>query len=184
MFKISEGSKGLEKALDELFESADKAISEGANILILSDRGFNKENAAIPALLASAGLHHHLIRNGNRMKVGLVLESGEPREVHHFALLVGYGISAINPYLAYETIEDMVHEGMLTDIDIDKAIINYNKSVVKGIVKTMSKIGISAIQSYHGAQIFEAIGLNPRVCRQIFHLDPNQNKRCRDRCNY
>ncbi|MCK5711075.1 MAG: glutamate synthase subunit alpha, partial [Deltaproteobacteria bacterium] len=125
LFKISDGSRGLEQALDELFENADKAISQGANILILSDRGFNKDNAPIPALLASAGLHHHLIRNGNRMKVGLVLESGDPREVHHFAVLIGYGISAINPYLAYETIEDMINEGMLTGIDKEKALINY-----------------------------------------------------------
>lgn len=176
LFKISEGSKGLEKALDELFESADKAISEGINILVLSDRGFNKENAPIPALLASAGLHHHLIRNGNRMKVGLVLESGEPREVHHFALLVGYGISTINPYMAYETIEDMIDEGMLAGIDKAKAISNYNKSVVKGIVKTMSKIGISAIQSYHGAQIFEAIGLNHDFVDKYFTWTPTRIK--------
>lgn len=176
LFKISEGSQGLERALEELFEKADKAISEGANILILSDRGFDKDNAPIPALLASAGLHHHLIRNGNRMKVGLVLESGEPREVHHFALLVGYGISAINPYMAYETLEDMINEGMLTGIDIDKAIYNYNKSVVKGIVKTMSKIGISAIQSYHGAQIFEAIGLNHEFVDKYFTWTPTRIK--------
>ncbi|MGB3364595.1 MAG: glutamate synthase large subunit [Thermodesulfobacteriota bacterium] len=176
LFNISQGSLGLEKALDELFESADKAISQGTNILVLSDRGFNKENAPIPALLASAGLHHHLIRNGNRMKVGLVLESGEPREVHHFALLVGYGISAINPYMAYETIEDMINEGMLSGIDKAKAVSNYNKSVVKGIVKTMSKIGISAIQSYHGAQIFEAIGLNHDFVDKYFTWTPTRIK--------
>ncbi len=176
LFKISEGSKGLERALDELFDKADNAISQGANILILSDRGFDKDNAPIPALLASAGLHHHLIRNGNRMKVGLVLESGEPREVHHFALLVGYGISAINPYMAYETLGDMIREGMLTGIDKEKAIYNYNKSVVKGIVKTMSKIGISAIQSYHGAQIFEAIGLNHDFVDKYFTWTPTRIK--------
>lgn len=176
LFNISEGSKGLEKALNELFENADKAISQGTNILVLSDRGFTKEKAPIPALLASAGLHHHLIRNGNRMKVGLVLESGEPREVHHYALLVGYGISAINPYMAYETIEDMIDEGMLKGITKEKAIINYNKSVVKGIVKTMSKIGISAIQSYHGAQIFEAIGLNHDFVDKYFTWTPTRIK--------
>ncbi|MEM7008395.1 MAG: glutamate synthase large subunit [Thermodesulfobacteriota bacterium] len=176
LFKIADGSTGLESALEELFDSADKAISNGANILILSDRGFNKENAPIPALLATAGLHHHLIRNGNRMKVGLVLESAEPREVHHFALLIGYGISAINPYLAYETIEDMIDEGMLGGIEKQKAIINYNKSVVKGVVKTMSKIGISAIQSYHGAQIFEAIGLNHDFIDKYFTWTPTRIK--------
>ncbi len=176
LFKIQEGSKGLEKALEQLFEQADKAITNGANIIVLSDRGFHKEYAPIPALLASAGLHHHLIRNGNRMKVGLVLESGEPREVHHFALLVGYGISAINPYMAYETIEDMINEGMLPGINLDKAISNYNKSFVKGIVKTMSKIGISAIQSYHGAQIFEAIGLNHDFVDKYFTWTPTRIK--------
>ncbi len=176
LFEIAKGSNGLEAALEQLFVSANKAISEGANILVLSDRGFNKENAPIPALLATAGLHHHLIRNGNRMKVGLVLESGEPREVHHFALLIGYGISAINPYLAYETIEDMIDEGMLSDIGKEKAKTNYNKSVVKGVVKTMSKIGISAIQSYHGAQIFEAIGLNHEFVDRYFTWTPTRIK--------
>ncbi len=176
LFNINEGSRGLEKALDNLFSEADRAISEGANILILSDRGFGPDKTPIPALLASAGLHHHLIRNGNRMKVGLVLESGEPRETHHFSLLIGYGISAVNPYLVYETLSDMISENLLADIDYETAVANYNKSVVKGVVKTMSKIGISAVQSYHGAQIFEAIGLNHEFIDKYFTWTPTRIK--------
>ena len=176
LFDINKGSSGLEEALENLFSQADKAISEGANILILSDRGFGPEKTPIPALLASAGLHHHLIRNGNRMKVGLVLESGEPRETHHFSLLIGYGISAVNPYLVYETLSDMISEGMLTDVDFETAVSNYNKSVVKGVVKIMSKIGISAVQSYHGAQIFEAIGLNHEFIDKYFTWTPTRIK--------
>ncbi len=176
LYEVSKGSEGLERALDRLFDQADKAVSSGANLLILSDRGFDKDKAPIPALLASSGLHHHLIRNGNRMKVGLLLESGEPRETHHFSLLVGYGISAVNPYLVYETLEDMVNESMLTGIDKEKAIENYNKGIVKGIVKIMSKIGISAVQSYHGAQIFESIGLNSEFVDKHFTWTPTRIK--------
>ncbi len=176
LFNIDQGTRGLEQALENLFSEADRAISEGANILILSDRGFGPEKTPIPALLASAGLHHHLIRNGNRMKVGLVLESGEPRETHHFSLLIGYGISAVNPYLVYESLSDMISEGLLTGIDFETAFTNYNKSVTKGVVKTMSKIGISAVQSYHGAQIFEAIGLNHEFIDKYFTWTPTRIK--------
>ena len=168
LFKVSDGRAGLEKGIDDLFGAADQAIEDGANILILSDRDCNAENAPIPALLASAGLHHHLIRQGTRTKVGLVLESGDPREVHHFCLLIGYGIQAINPYLAYETLKDMIREGMLKNTGDETAIGNYIKAVVKGIVKVMSKMGISTIASYCGAQIFEAIGLNHEVINKYF----------------
>src|SRR6476659_3874493 len=120
----------------------------------------NVEQAPIPALLAVAGLHHHLIRQGTRTRVGLVLESGEPREVHHFALLIGYGVSAINPYLAFETLDDMIKEGVLPRLDHKTGIKNFIKAATKGVVKTMAKMGISTIQSYRGAQIFEAVGLN------------------------
>jgi glutamate synthase (ferredoxin) len=176
LFDISGGSRGLEQALDNLFSQADKAISEGVNILILSDRDFGPDKTPIPALLASSGLHHHLIRNGNRMKVGLVLESGEPREAHHFSVLIGYGISAVNPYLVYETLGNMIEQGMLEGISYEKAVTNYNKSVVKGVVKSMSKIGISAVQSYHGAQIFEAIGLNHEFIDKYFTWTPTRIK--------
>ncbi len=176
LFNISEGSDGLEDALKHLFTKADRAIEEGANLLILSDRGFDRERAPIPSLLASSGLHHHLIRNGNRLKVGLILESGEPREVHHFALLISYGVSAVNPYLAYEVVEDMIEQGLLKGVDKKSALKNYRKSVVKGVVKTMSKIGISAVQSYHGAQIFEAIGLNHEFVDKYFTWTPTRIK--------
>jgi glutamate synthase (ferredoxin) len=160
--------KNLEAALEELFAAADKAIAGGSNIIILSDRGISAENAPIPAMLALSGLHHHLIRQGTRTRVGLVLESGEPREVHHFALLIGYGCSAVNPYLAYDSLDDLIHEGLLPGLDHKTAVKKYIKAVVKGVVKTMAKMGISTIQSYRGAQIFEAIGLNHNVIDRYF----------------
>jgi glutamate synthase (ferredoxin) len=168
LFTAAHGVDGLEAALEKVFDDADRAIKNGANILILSDRGVSPEMAPIPALLATAGLHHHLIRSGTRGKIGLVLESGEPREVHHFALLIGYGCSAINPYLAYETVEDLIHEGFLTGMDYKTAIKKYIKATIKGVVKTMAKMGISTIQSYRGAQIFEAVGLNSEVVNKYF----------------
>jgi len=173
-FNPESGGNGLSEAMDSLFEEVDKAITGGVNIVILSDREFNESKAPIPALLAVSGLHHHLIRNGNRMKIGLVLESGEPREVHHFALLIGYGVSAVNPYLAYDTIINMIDEDMLTDIDKDTAVSNYVKSLVKGVVKTMSKMGISTVQSYHGAQIFEALGLGQDFIDNYFTWTPSR----------
>jgi glutamate synthase (ferredoxin) len=168
LFTAARGMEGLEAALDSLFAAADQAIAEGCNVLILSDRGVDRERAPIPALLAVSGLHHHLIRAGTRTRVGLVLESGEPREVHHFALLIGYGASAINPYLAFETLDDMIREGLLTGLDHETAIKKYIKAAVKGVVKTQAKMGISTIQSYRGAQIFEAVGLNSDVVNKYF----------------
>ncbi|RME44391.1 MAG: glutamate synthase subunit alpha, partial [Chloroflexi bacterium] len=173
-FDPGEDGPGLERAMDELCRQASRAIAEGVNILILSDRGVDREHTPIPALLAVAGLHHHLIREGSRTRVSLILESGEPREVHHFALLIGYGADAINPYLAYETLEDMIWQGMLTDITPEKAQKNYIKAVVKGVVKVMSKMGISTIQSYRGAQIFEALGLNQEVIDKYFTWTPSR----------
>jgi glutamate synthase (ferredoxin) len=172
-FKVAKEGKGLEAAMDNLYRDADKAISEGANILILSDRGVDRENAPIPALLAVSGLHHHLIRNNTRTKVGLVLESGEPREVHHFAVLIGYGVGAINPYLAFETLDDMIRQKMLVDVTQNEAVTNYIKAAVKGVIKTASKMGISTIQSYRGAQIFEAVGLNSAVIDKYFTWTPS-----------
>ncbi len=160
--------KGLETVMDSICQQADRAIAEGVNIIILSDRGVSPEKAPIPALLAVAGLHHHLIREGTRTRVGLVLESGEPREVHHFAVLIGYGCGTINPYLAFETIDEMIQDRRVTDIDYKTACKNYIKAVTKGVVKIASKIGISTIQSYRGAQIFEAIGLNKLVIDKYF----------------
>src|SRR5688500_19681879 len=122
--------------MEELFVKASQAVKNGFNIIILSDRGINKENAPIPALLAVSGLHHHLIREGTRTRVGLVLESGEPREVHHFSLLIGYGAGAIHPYLVFDTLEDMIREQLLPNTDHKKAITKYIKAAVKAVVKT------------------------------------------------
>jgi glutamate synthase (ferredoxin) len=174
LFKVADGAKGLETALEKLFAAADQEIVNGANIVILSDHGIDAENAPIPALLAVAGLHHHLIRSGTRTKIGLILESGEPREVHHFAALIGYGCTAINPYLAFRTIDDLIHEKLLTDTDHKKAVDKFIKAAVKGVVKTMAKMGISTIQSYHGAQIFEAVGVNSEVVNKYFTWTPSR----------
>ncbi len=159
--------KGLEHALEDLRAAGDAAIREGANLLILSDRTVNERKSPIPALLAVAALHHHLIRNGTRTKVSIILESAEPREVHHFAVLLGYGVDVVNPYLALDTIRAMVDRGEI-DMDSDKAEKNYLKGSIKGVVKTMSKMGISTVASYRGAQIFEAVGLKSEVIDEYF----------------
>jgi len=168
LFHPRDGAKGLEKAMDEVCAQASRSIDAGSNIIILSDRGMNRENAPIPALLAVAGLHHHLIREGKRTRAGIVLESGEPREVHHFSLLIGYGCGAINPYLAFETLDDMIRQGMLVNVDHKTACKNFVKAATKGVIKVASKIGISTIQSYRGAQIFECVGLNQAVVDKYF----------------
>jgi len=174
LFPAAEEAQGLEAALAKVFSEADQAIKDGATVLILSDRGISENLAPIPALLAVAGLHHHLIRTGKRSRVGLVLESGEPREVHHFALLISYGCSAINPYLAYATIDDLIAQGMLVNTDHKTAVKNFIKAAVKGVVKTMAKMGISTVQSYRGAQVFEAIGINTEVVDKYFTWTPSR----------
>ncbi len=168
LFNPAKGTKGLEEAMAEVCNQASLQIDAGINIIILSDRGIDKNNAAIPPLLAVAGLHHFLIRAGKRTKVGLVLESGEPREVHHFCTLIGYGCAAINPYLAFETLDDMIRQGLLVGVDHYTACKNFVKAATKGIVKVASKIGISTIQSYLGAQIFECVGLQQSVVSKYF----------------
>ncbi|MGF1569012.1 MAG: glutamate synthase large subunit [Nodosilinea sp.] len=168
LFSSQAGAAGMAAALEGIFQAADAAIATGTSLLILSDRGVDANHAPIPALLAVAGLHHHLIRNGTRTRVGLVLESGEPREVHHFATLIGYGCGAINPYLVFDTIRGMMQDGLLPPMDEAKAVQNYIKAVTKGVIKIASKIGISTIQSYRGAQIFEALGLSQTVIDQYF----------------
>lgn len=174
LFPAGQGDEGLRQALDSLCEAADRVITEGHNLLILSDRGVDAENAAIPALLAVSSLHHHLIREKTRTKVSILLESGEPREVHHFALLLGYGVSAVNPYLAFETLADMIDQGMLQGISPHKAVSNFIKAAMKGVVKTLSKMGISTIQSYRGAQIFEAVGLREDFVDRYFTWTPSR----------
>jgi glutamate synthase (NADPH/NADH) large chain len=174
LYKAANGSKGMEKALSRIFKEAAKAINEGANIIILSDRGVNEEFAAVPALLASSGLHHQLIRKEIRTSVGIVLESGEPREVHHFCVLLGYGVTAINPYIAYETIKNLSDKGLLGDVTYKDGLRNYIKGSVKGILKVLTKMGISTIRSYHGAQIFEAVGLKKDVIDTYFTMTPSR----------
>jgi len=168
LFEAQSGVDGLKQALENIYSEAEEAINEGSNIIILSDRGTDETRAPIPSLLATAGLHHFLVRKGLRTRVGLIIESGEPREVHHFALLVGYGAGAVNPYLAFETLDDMIRQGILGKTDHATAVTKFCKAVKKGIVKVMSKMGISTIQSYRGAQIFECIGLNREVIDTYF----------------
>ncbi|WKY48241.1 glutamate synthase large subunit [Eubacteriaceae bacterium ES3] len=174
LFPSGSGGDGLKKALNQLFDQADEAIKNGATIIILSDRATSKEELPIPSLLAVAALHHHLIRNRTRTQVSLIVESGEPREVHHFALLIGYGASAINPYLVFETVEDMVKTGILPGISFEKAEKTYMKASVKGVIKVLSKMGISTILSYQGAQIFEAIGIHEEVIEDYFTRTPSR----------
>ncbi|MCZ8163380.1 MAG: glutamate synthase subunit alpha, partial [Microcystis sp. LE19-196.1B] len=154
LFDPTSGVEGMRSTIEAICQEVDEAILAGASIIILSDRGIDKNHAPIPSLLAVAGLHHHLIRQGTRTRVGLVLESGEPREVHHYALLLGYGCGAINPYLAFATLGSMIEEGLLVGVDHQTACKNYIKAATKGVIKVASKIGISTLQSYRGAQIF------------------------------
>ncbi|SET98869.1 glutamate synthase large subunit [Paenibacillus sp. NFR01] len=174
LFPAELGAEGLRIALERLNEAADRVMAKGHNLLILSDRGVDRENAAIPALLAVSSLHHHLIRSGARTKVSILLESGEPREVHHYALLLGYGVSAVNPYLAFESLDDMIGQGLLRGISHEKAVKNYIKAATKSVVKILSKMGISTIQSYRGAQIFEAVGLNADFVDRYFTWTPSR----------
>lgn len=174
LYKVSNGGRGLEKALEALFQRAELAVKNGTNILILSDKHPDREYAPIPALLAASGLHHYLIKKGLRTRTSIVVSSAEPREVHHFALLIGYGADAVNPYLAFESIRDMIDRGLLKDVEYSKAEKNYVKAVVKGIVKVISKMGISTIQSYRGAQIFEAVGINNDVIQKYFVGTPSK----------
>ena len=167
LFVAKDDGAGLEKGFDELCAAADKAIADGFNILIVSDRNINATHAAMPTLLVMGGLHHHLVRSGTRTKVSIVLETGEAREVHHFSTLIGFGADAINPYMAFDSIHQMIKDEMM-DIDFDKAVYNFLKGSIKGVVKTMAKMGISTVASYRGAQIFETIGLNTELVNKYF----------------
>ncbi|RWM67333.1 MAG: glutamate synthase large subunit, partial [Mesorhizobium sp.] len=168
-YASNEGAAGMQGAIDRLCERAEAAVAGGYNIIILSDRQLGPDRIAIPALLATAAVHHHLIRKGLRTSVGLVVESGEPREVHHFCCLAGYGAEAINPYLAFDTLLDMHKRGELpAEVDAYEVVSRYIKSIGKGILKVMSKMGISTYQSYCGAQIFDAIGLKTDFVQKYF----------------
>ena len=174
LFPVQEGGEGLRNAMDRLCEAASKAVEDGYSILILSDRGVSREQAAIPALLATAGVHHHLIQRQQRTRCGIVLESGEPREVQHFCLLFGYGAGAVHPYVALESLAQMVEQGTLSQPAGAEAIEGYLKAAGKGVLNTMSKMGISTLHSYRGAQIFEAIGLGDELIDRYFCWTPSR----------
>jgi glutamate synthase (NADPH/NADH) large chain/glutamate synthase (ferredoxin) len=173
---VAEGAEGMEAALRRVCEQAHEAVARGVNIIILSDRQLGPQRAPIPSLLAVAAVHHHLVREGTRLRAGIVLESGEPREVHHFATLIGYGASAVNPYVMLETLDELVAQGYITrngpdgpeSLSPEQAAQNMVKAIGKGLLKTISKMGISTIQSYRGAQIFEAVGLAPELIERHF----------------
>ena len=169
LFRVSEGPDGLGVAVDQLCQDASQAIQQGAKFLILSDRGVEKEWAPIPSLLGIAAVHHHLVRESTRTEVGLILETGEPRDTHHFACLIGYGAGVVNPYLVFETYKDLELEGYLPEgIDAETASEKFIKAINKGLLKIFSKMGISTVQSYCGAQIFEALGLNRQLVDRYF----------------
>lgn len=167
LFPVAQGGEGLKNAVENMCAVAEKAVDDGNNYIILSDRDISKEMAAVPSLLAVSAVHHHLIRAKKRMQVGLIVETAEPREVMHFALLLGYGASVINPYGAFAVIDDMVTRGEL-QLDYKEARYNYIKSIDKGLLKILSKMGISTLRSYHGAQQFEAVGVSSEVIDKYF----------------
>ncbi|WP_416211766.1 glutamate synthase large subunit [Microbacterium xanthum] len=168
LYRVEAGEKGMRKRLEQMCAEADRAIEDGAEYIVLSDRDSNKDLAPIPSLLMLAAVHHHLIRKETRMKVGLVVEAGDVREVHHVATLIGYGASAVNPYLAMETVEYLVRAGYITGITPAKAVANLIKALGKGVLKIMSKMGISTVSSYAGAQVFEAVGLSQEFVDKYF----------------
>jgi glutamate synthase (NADPH/NADH) large chain len=174
LYRISEGSEGLEKRLVQIYSEVDQAIDDGITYLVLSDRDSNRDFAPIPSLLLTSAVHHHLIRTGRRTMVGLVVEAGDVREVHHVAALVGYGAAAVNPYLALESVELMIREGRLQDLSLEQASKNLISALGKGVLKIMSKMGISAVSSYSGAQCFEVIGLNQDVVEKYFYGTTSQ----------
>lgn len=167
LFNPKKGADGLRHALDELCKNAEKAVDNGSNYIVISDRGVDKDNAPIPSLLAVSAVHHYLIERRKRMQIDIVVESAEPREVMHFSLLFGYGANAVNPYLALAVIEDLVKKGDI-HLDFETAMKHYVKSINKGVLKTMSKMGISTLKSYLGAQIFEAVGISSAVVDKYF----------------
>jgi glutamate synthase (NADPH/NADH) large chain len=168
LFPVAEGGEGLRRALEEIRAKVSAAVADGAKLIVLSDRYSSAELAPIPSLLLTSAVHHHLIREKTRTQVGLIVESGDAREVHHMALLLGFGAAAINPYLAFETIEDLIDQGQITGVAKHKAVINFAKACTKGVLKIMSKMGISTVASYTGAQVFEAIGLSTELVDEYF----------------
>ena len=167
-FRAVEGGAGLRKRLEQICTQVSEAIEDGARLIVLSQRGVTKDFAPIPSLLLTGAVHQHLVRERTRTRVGLVVEAGDAREVHHIALLIGYGAAAVNPYLAMATVEDLAMRGDIPGIDCETAAKNLVKALAKGVRKTMSKMGVSTVASYTGAQIFEAVGLGPEVIDTCF----------------
>jgi glutamate synthase (NADPH/NADH) large chain len=168
LYPVAKGGAGLRRALDDIRAEASAAIAGGARVLILSDRESSMTMAPIPSLLSVSAVHHHLVRERTRSKTSLIVESGDAREVHHMAMLIGFGAGAVNPYMAFESISDMIDRGVITGIDRDKALNNYIKAAGKGVLKVMSKMGISTVASYRGAQLFQAIGISQKVLNEYF----------------
>ncbi len=164
---LTKGGEGLKNAVDQLCLDAEKAVDEGKNYIILSDRGIDENRAPVPSLMAVSAVHHHLINKRKRMQIDIVVESAEPREVMHFALLFGYGASIINPYMSFAVIDKLVRDKAI-QLDYQKAEENYINSINKGILKIMSKMGISTLRSYRSSQIFEAVGIHPDVINKYF----------------
>ena len=179
---IEAGPDGMEIRLYDLCAEAANHVEHGANILVLSDRNVGPERVAMPSLLAVAAVHHHLVRRGTRLRTGLVIESGEPRDIHHMATLIGYGAAAINPYLMFESLDELADRSLLPlDLDREEAEKRIVHAIGKGLLKTISKMGISTIQSYCGAQIFEAVGLEPELIDQALHRHGVADRRRRAR---
>ena len=168
LYPVAGGGAALEHRLTELFHEVDAVIRQGKRFIVLSDRDSDAQNAPIPSLLLCAAVHHHLVRTKSRTMVGLLVEAGDVREVHHVALLIGYGAAAVNPYLALESVEDLVRRGVITDVSPEKAMRNVVKALGKGVLKVMSKMGVSTVASYRGAQIFEAVGLSQGLIDAYF----------------
>ncbi|MGC5289461.1 glutamate synthase large subunit [Micromonospora sp. DT231] len=174
LYRIREGAAGIKARLTEICRHVSEAIEDGVRILVLSDRDSNADLAPIPSLLLTAAVHQHLVREQTRTQAALIVESGDCREVHHAAVLIGYGAAAVNPYLAFESVEDMIHTGALAGVEPAAAVRNYAKALGKGVLKIMSKMGISTVSSYCGAQVFEAVGLDTRLVERYFRGTPSR----------
>src|SRR6187549_938302 len=168
LYPVEGGGTSMAGRLDEICQEVSEAIAGGARVIVLSDRHSTQELAPIPSLLMTGAVHHHLVREKTRTQVGLLVEAGDVREVHHVALLVGYGAAAVNPYLAMESVEDLAREGFFVKVEPEKAVANLIKALGKGVLKVMSKMGVSTVASYTGAQIFEAVGLSQDVVDRYF----------------
>ena len=168
LYDVTGGAAAMRERLEEIFAEVSQAIRRGARFVVLSDRDSGRDLAPIPSLLLTAAVHHHLIREKTRTQVGMIVEAGDVREVHHVALLIGFGAAAVNPYLAMETVEDLVRSGEIEGVESEQAVRNLIKALGKGVLKVMSKMGISTVASYRGAQVFEAIGLSQELVDRYF----------------